>query len=154
VGLFRAELRRSALGSSRSPGSPRTASANRTRRTSSGSSTDAFAVPGVGTADCSVFHGSIDDLAALAYQGAKAPPNGFHGEYVTAGQFSLAQLAAKLGVPPSALMRMTAVHYKSFRRPAGGLAQRGQLWDPARVHAAAQGHQVLGRLTCSTLSPG
>ncbi len=29
---------------------------------------DNFRVPGVGTADCSVFHGSIDELAALAYQ--------------------------------------------------------------------------------------
>jgi hypothetical protein len=36
--------------------------------------TDAFKVPGVGTADCSVFHGSIDDLAALAYQGGVKPP--------------------------------------------------------------------------------
>ena len=52
--------------------------------------TDAFYVPGVGTCDCSVFHGSIDELAALAYQGGKpaAHPHGFdgHGEYVTAGQ--------------------------------------------------------------------
>ncbi len=79
--------------------------------------TDAFKVPGVGTADCSVFHGSIDDLAALAYQGARTPAKGFHGEYVTAGQYSLAQLAAKLGVPPSALLRMTACHYKSFGDP-------------------------------------
>lgn len=30
--------------------------------------TDVFAVPGVGTADCSLFHGTIDQLAALAYQ--------------------------------------------------------------------------------------
>jgi hypothetical protein len=79
--------------------------------------TDAFKVPGVGTADCSVFHGTIDELAALAYQGAKAPAKGFHGEYVTAGQFSLAQLAAKLGVPPSTLLRMTAVHNKTFGDP-------------------------------------
>jgi DNA-binding MurR/RpiR family transcriptional regulator len=43
-------------------------------------------------------------------------PAGFtgHGEYVTAGQYSLARLAAKLGVPPSTLLRMTAVHFKSF----------------------------------------
>jgi GH25 family lysozyme M1 (1,4-beta-N-acetylmuramidase) len=77
--------------------------------------TDAFKVPGVGTCDCSVFHGSIDDLAALAYQGPKTQPHtGFHGEWITQGQLSLAQLAAKLGVPPSTLLRMTAVHYKSF----------------------------------------
>ena len=37
--------------------------------------TDAFAVPGVGTADCSVFHGTIDQLAALAHGGTQpAPP--------------------------------------------------------------------------------
>lgn len=36
--------------------------------------TDAFAVPGVGHADCSIFHGTIDQLAALAHGGAKPPP--------------------------------------------------------------------------------
>jgi len=45
------------------------------------------------------------------------PPKGFHGEYVTAGMYSLAQLAAKLGVPASALLRMTAVHFGSFGDP-------------------------------------
>lgn len=35
--------------------------------------TDSFQVPGVGTADCSVFRGTIDQLAALAYPAA-APP--------------------------------------------------------------------------------
>jgi GH25 family lysozyme M1 (1,4-beta-N-acetylmuramidase) len=72
--------------------------------------TDAFKVPGVGTCDCSVFHGTIDELAALAYQGAKPPPDKWHGEYVTAGQLPLAGVAAKLGVTPAALLRMTAVH--------------------------------------------
>ena len=77
--------------------------------------TDAFQVPGVGTCDCSVFHGSIDDLAALAYQGPKtAPPGQWHGEYVTGAMYSLAGVAAKLGVPVSALLRMTAIHYGSF----------------------------------------
>jgi GH25 family lysozyme M1 (1,4-beta-N-acetylmuramidase) len=79
--------------------------------------TDAFKVPGVGTCDCSVFHGGIDDLAALAYQGAKTPPDKWHGEYVTAGQLPLAGVAAKLGVPPSALLRMTAVRFGTFGDP-------------------------------------
>jgi hypothetical protein len=35
--------------------------------------TDAFQVPGVGTADCSVYHGTIGQLAALAYGGQAAP---------------------------------------------------------------------------------
>lgn len=76
--------------------------------------TDAFKVPGVGTCDCSVFHGSIDQLAALAYQGPKTAAKGFHGEYETAGMYSLAQLAAKLGTTPSALLRMTALRYRTF----------------------------------------
>jgi hypothetical protein len=33
--------------------------------------TDSFAVPGVGTCDCSVYHGTIDQLAALAYGGSQ-----------------------------------------------------------------------------------
>jgi hypothetical protein len=36
--------------------------------------TDAFPVPGVGACDCSVYHGTIDQLAALAWQGTPAPP--------------------------------------------------------------------------------
>ena len=74
--------------------------------------TDAFKVPGVGVCDCSVFHGSIDELAALAYQGPKTA--GFHGEWVTRGQLSLAQLAAQLGLKPSTLLRQTAVHFGEF----------------------------------------
>jgi GH25 family lysozyme M1 (1,4-beta-N-acetylmuramidase) len=35
---------------------------------------DNFQVPGVGRCDCSVFHGSIDELAALAYQPAADRP--------------------------------------------------------------------------------
>lgn len=93
--------------------------------------TDAFTVPGVGVCDCSVFHGTIDDLAALAFQPA-AQPQGFsgHGIYVTAGQLSLAQLAAKLGVPPATLLRMTAVHFKTFGNDLAG-------WLNA-VHAGTQ----------------
>ena len=66
-----------------------------------------------GTYDVSVF--SRPWLAAVS--GDPVTPSKWHGEYVTAGQFSLAQLAAKLGVPPAALLRMTAVHYKSFGDP-------------------------------------
>lgn len=36
--------------------------------------TDSYNVPGVGTADASVFHGTIDHLAALAYQPSKPKP--------------------------------------------------------------------------------
>lgn len=36
--------------------------------------TDAYHVPGVGLSDCSVFHGTIDDLAALAHGGVPARP--------------------------------------------------------------------------------
>lgn len=40
--------------------------------------TSSFDVPGVGPADCSVFHGDIDQLAALAWQGTKPPPPPVH----------------------------------------------------------------------------
>ena len=43
-----------------------------------------------------------------------ARPARWHGEYVTAGMFSLDMVAAKLGVPAAALLRMTAVHYGAF----------------------------------------
>ena len=56
-------------------------------------------------------------IIALAMAIRSGVPAGFHGEYVTAGQYSLAQLAAKLKVSPSALLRMTAVHYKTFGDP-------------------------------------
>lgn len=69
-----------------------------------------------GTYDVSVF--SRPWLDAVSGDPAVRPA-GFtgHGEYVTAGQYSLARLAAKLGVPSSTLLRMTAVHYKSFGDP-------------------------------------
>jgi hypothetical protein len=41
--------------------------------------TSTFSVPGVGTADCSIFHGSIDDLAALACQAPKPPARHAYG---------------------------------------------------------------------------
>jgi hypothetical protein len=64
-----------------------------------------------GTYDVSVFARPwLDQVSA---DPAKQPA-GWHGEYVTAGQFGLAQLAAKLGVPPSTLLRMTAVKYRTF----------------------------------------
>lgn len=39
--------------------------------------TDSYAVPGVGSADCSVFHGTIDQLAALACQKPQPAPAAF-----------------------------------------------------------------------------
>ncbi len=57
-------------------------------------------------------------------------PAGFHGEYVSAGMFSLAQLAAKLGVPPAALLRMTAVRFGTFGNDLAGYLNA--------VHSGAQ----------------
>ena len=67
-----------------------------------------------GTYDVSVF--SKPWLDAVS-QDPAVRPAGFRGEYVTAGMYSLAQLATKLGVPPSALLRMTAVKFGSFGDP-------------------------------------
>ena len=78
-----------------------------------------------GTYDVSVF--SREWLGAVS---GDRPEGKWQGGYVTAGMFSLAQLAAKLGVPPSALLRMTAVHYKTFGDPLAA-------WLNA-VHAGTQ----------------
>lgn len=64
-----------------------------------------------GTYDVSVFSKAwLDEVSA----DPAAHPQEFRGEYVTAGMFSLAQLAAKLEVQPATLLRMTAVHYGRF----------------------------------------
>ena len=50
--------------------------------------TSAYTVPGVGACDCSVFHGTVDELAALAYQPPKpapAPVTSFHVTAVPPG---------------------------------------------------------------------
>jgi hypothetical protein len=75
---------------------------------------------GCGRCDTSVFRGPLAGLAAMGWKAPGMPvrPDGrHHGEYVTAGQLPLGGVAAKLGVPPSALLRMTAVHYGSFGDP-------------------------------------
>jgi hypothetical protein len=65
-----------------------------------------------GLYDVSAF--SADWLATVSGDPAVTPPARWHGEYITAGQFSLTQLAVKLGVPAATLLRMTAVHYGRF----------------------------------------
>jgi hypothetical protein len=85
----------------------------------------------VGGASCDVDDSRTEDYGQWPRPHVLPPgPAGFHGEYVTTGQLSLAQLAAKLGVPASALLRMTAVHYKTFGTPLAG-------WLDA-VHAGRQ----------------
>lgn len=49
-----------------------------------------------------------------------APPAQHRGEWVSAGQQSLHDLAAQLGWPVPALIRMTAVHYGWFDAELGG----------------------------------
>jgi hypothetical protein len=65
-----------------------------------------------GTYDVSVF--SRAWLGAVSGDPVTHPPKGFHGEWVTKGQLSLAQLAATFGLKPSTLLRMTAVHFGQF----------------------------------------
>jgi hypothetical protein len=65
-----------------------------------------------GTYDVSVF--AKPWLDAVSGDPVTHPPKGFHGEWVTKGQLSLAQLAATFGLKPSTLLRQTAVHYGQF----------------------------------------
>ncbi len=68
----------------------------------------------LGGVDVDVHEGAAADFGQWPRPHVTAPPPKFRGEYVTAGMFSLAQLAAKLGVPPAALLRMTAVRFGTF----------------------------------------
>ncbi len=74
--------------------------------------------PGCGKCDTSQHNGTLATLAADAWPGAVTPPPvtpSFHGEYITAGMFSLADLCKNvLGVPTNSVLRMTAVHYGSY----------------------------------------
>jgi hypothetical protein len=65
-----------------------------------------------GTYDVSVF--ARPWLDAVSGDPVTHPPAGFHGEWVTKGQLSLAQLAATFGLKPSTLLRQTAIHYGQF----------------------------------------
>jgi hypothetical protein len=81
--------------------------------------------PGCGRCDTSVHNGTLATLAADAWQVSGTPPPPpppapFHGEYVTAGMSPLSEIAAKLGVPVSTLLRTTAVHYGTFGNDLGG----------------------------------
>lgn len=81
---------------------------------------------GCGRVDTSKYNGTLADLGTLGWMGNVTPPvppvppkppapPRWHGEYVTAGMFSLADLCKNvLGVPTNTALRMTAVHYGSF----------------------------------------
>lgn len=75
---------------------------------------------GCGKIDTSVFHGNLADLAMMGWKGnvtppPPPPPKQFHGEYVTAGMLSLADLCSStLHWPTNTVLRMTAVHYGTF----------------------------------------
>jgi hypothetical protein len=65
-----------------------------------------------GLYDVSVF--SKPWLSAVSGDPPAPPPAKFHGEWVTKGELSLAQLAATFSLKPSTLLRETAVHYGQF----------------------------------------
>lgn len=75
---------------------------------------------GAGKCDTSIYHGTLPDLAAMGWghpvtPPPPPPPKQFHGEYITAGMFSLADLCANtLHWPANTVLRMTAVHYGTF----------------------------------------
>ena len=61
-----------------------------------------------------------------------------HGQWVSAGQQSLTGLAAQLGWPVPALIRMTAVHYGAFSPGlAGYLAGLADGTVPPTAHLPA-----------------
>lgn len=75
---------------------------------------------GAGKCDTSKHNGTLADLAATGWKGNVKPPvpppsAPWHGEYVTAGLFSLADLCKNvLHYPTNTVLRMTAIHYGAF----------------------------------------
>lgn len=60
--------------------------------------TDSYSVPGVGKCDASVFHGSIDELAALAYQPSKPAPAPANWSYPAPAGLGIGQGTATVPV--------------------------------------------------------
>ncbi len=79
--------------------------------------TSSYPVPGVGTCDCSVFHGSITDLAALAYGGIVTPP----------APAPAPVPAVKFGVCPAGGQHDTSTS-GVYTLTTGGGAQTGWRW--------------------------
>ena len=104
--------------------------------------TDAFPVPGVGTADCSVFHGSIDQLAALAYQPAKlapAPPAA-HRHMVAAGNTaSLDALAAARNTTAALIAQVS----RQYLNPLNLAVLNAYLALDTALTAAGQPHPAM-----------
>lgn len=91
--------------------------------------TDAYQVPGVGKCDASVWHGSIDQLAALAYQGSSPAPSVKPGIPTNGTTASITPTSAVLhytGVPGGVKYDVqvtqggTATGKQVFRKAVGG----------------------------------
>jgi hypothetical protein len=79
--------------------------------------------PGCGRCDTSQHNGTLATLSADAWPATATPPSQpqFHGEYITAGMFNLADLCKNvLGVPTNTALRATAVHYGSYEPVLAG----------------------------------
>ena len=116
--------------------------------------TDRYSVPGVGTCDCSLFHGTIDELAALAYQGARKPVAGGSSPAAAISRTSppaARTLAADRPRPQHHTRRLPAGNRRRpdpprrhrqrrariARRDAGVQQRRTRLrWDPRLQHGA------------------
>jgi hypothetical protein len=73
--------------------------------------------PGAGRCDTSVYHGTLEQLAALIAPKPPTPPEEPVRKtvtHVTAGQLSLAALAAKLQTKPMHILHLTCEHFGGF----------------------------------------
>lgn len=116
---------------------------------------ESFAVPGVGTADCSVFHGTIDELAALAYGGTPpvtapgmAPvPGGLHS--------SVRASAYVLDCSWAAVKGATGYHYQLERYQDGfGWVLTANEMAAGVTHSEPVSHGTRYRWRVAAVAPG
>lgn len=142
--------------------------------------TDRFTIPGVGHADCSVFHGTIDQLAAMAHQAKPKPaPHPGTRSWKSLGHLTLHDLAAQHlhepvhqvlaatlarnggTFPPSVASHVEAVFAEdtghcpagiTWKFPGGKWLTRGQL--PLSALAADEMHAPVRQVIAMTAASG
>jgi hypothetical protein len=99
---------------------------------------ESYSVPGVGKADCSVFGGTLAQLAAHAFGGAAPKPASTVTVWVAEGQKSLADLCAgDLHNAVSTVLRLTAEHSAGaiYTAAMGGYINQVAAADKAKLPA-------------------
>lgn len=81
--------------------------------------TSQYQVPGVGTADCSVYHGTVEQLAALAYPGTTTPPPASYTPAPASPSVLIRSVGALVSFSWAAVKGQSAYHFQVQRYKDG-----------------------------------